>query len=73
MATIGRNRAVAEIGGRHFGGFVAWALWLLVHLLFIIGVRNRLAVLFDWSWSYLTYDRPLRTIIRPAPRVRPGA
>lgn len=66
MATIGRNRAVAEIGGRHFGGFFAWALWLLVHLLFIIGVRNRLTVLFDWSWSYLTYDRPLRTIIRPA-------
>lgn len=66
MATIGRNRAVAEIGGRRFGGFVAWALWLLVHLLFIIGVRNRLTVLFDWSWSYLTYDRPLRTIIRPA-------
>lgn len=66
MATIGRNRAVAEIGGRRFGGFFAWALWLLVHLLFIIGVRNRLTVLFDWSWSYLTYDRPLRTIIRPA-------
>lgn len=66
MATIGRNRAVAEIGGRRFGGFVAWALWLLVHLLFIIGVRNRLTVLFDWSWSYLTYDRPLRTIIRPS-------
>lgn len=65
MATIGRNRAVAEIGGRHFGGFFAWALWLFVHLLFIIGVRNRLTVLFDWSWSYLTYDRPLRTIIRP--------
>lgn len=66
MATIGRNRAVAEIGGRRFGGFFAWALWLLVHLLFIIGVRNRLTVLFDWSWSYLTYDRPLRTIIRSA-------
>ncbi|MCC8062042.1 MAG: NAD(P)/FAD-dependent oxidoreductase [Rikenellaceae bacterium] len=66
MATIGRNRAVAEIWGRHFGGFFAWALWLFVHLLFIIGVRNRLTVLFDWSWSYLTYDRPLRTIIRPA-------
>lgn len=66
MATIGRNKAVAEIGGRRFGGFLAWALWLFVHLLFIIGVRNRLTVLFDWSWSYLTYDRPLRTIIRPA-------
>lgn len=66
MATIGRNKAVAEIGGRNFGGFLAWALWLFVHLLFIIGVRNRLTVLFDWSWSYLTYDRPLRTIIRPA-------
>lgn len=66
MATIGRNKAVAEIRGRHFGGFFAWALWLLVHLLFIIGVRNRLTVLFDWSWSYLTYDHPLRTIIRSA-------
>lgn len=70
MATIGRNRAVAEIGGRRFGGFAAWALWLFVHLLFIIGVRNRLTVLFDWSWSYITYDRPLRTIIRPARSAR---
>lgn len=63
MATIGRNRAVAEVGKFRKGGFVAWVMWLFVHLYFIIGVRNKLHVLWDWSWSYVTRDQPLRSII----------
>lgn len=63
MATIGRNRAVAEVGRFRKGGFVAWVMWLFVHLYFIIGVRNKLHVLWDWCWSYVTRDQPLRSII----------
>lgn len=63
MATIGRNQAVAEIKGRKFGGFVAWALWLFVHLMYLVGFRNRMVVMFGWAWSYFTYDHPLRSIL----------
>lgn len=63
MATIGRNQAVAEIGNRKFGGFLAWVMWLFVHLFYIVGAKNRVTVLIDWFWGYITYDRPLRTII----------
>lgn len=73
MATIGRDSAVAEISRYRFKGFIAWVLWLAVHLLFIIGVRNRLTVLFDWGWSYITYDRPLRTIIEARHRPSPAS
>lgn len=52
MATIGRHRAIAEIGKRRFSGFIAWALWLLIHLQFLIGFRNRLSVLRQWAWAY---------------------
>lgn len=71
MATIGRNRAVAEIGRYKFQGFTAWVMWLMVHLLFIIGVRNRLAVMWDWAWSYMTRDQPLRSIIEVKKRPEP--
>ncbi len=64
MATIGRNLAVADIGRMHFGGFVAWFLWMAVHLRSILGVHNKLAVLLEWTWSYFTYDRSNRMIVR---------
>lgn len=63
MATIGRNRAVAELGQIKLSGFIAWVMWLFVHLLFILGVRNRFTVVTDWAWSYITRDQPLRSII----------
>jgi NADH dehydrogenase len=62
MATIGRSAAVAWIGKLHFSGFLAWLTWLLVHLIFLIGFRNKLAVLFQWTHSYLTYKRSARLI-----------
>lgn len=65
MATVGRNKAVAEIGGWQFKGFFAWLLWLLIHLRSILGVRNKLLVLFNWMWSYFTYNRSQRMIFMP--------
>ncbi len=62
MATIGRKAAIAEIGKLHLGGFVAWMAWLMVHIFFLIGFRNRFAVLFNWAWSYFTYQRGARLI-----------
>jgi len=65
MATIGRNKAVADFpGGLHFKGFVAWLMWLFVHLLQIIGFRNRLVILINWIWNYITYDRSIRLILK---------
>lgn len=69
MATIGRNVGVARIGGVSLKGFIGWAAWLLVHLYFLIGFRNRLVVLIQWAWNYFRYDRPIRIISRPR---RPG-
>ena len=65
MATIGRNDAVAEISGIRFSGFFAWLLWLLVHLMSIVGVKNRLFIFINWMWSYVTYDQSLRLFIKP--------
>ncbi|MFO0875572.1 MAG: NAD(P)/FAD-dependent oxidoreductase [Phycisphaerales bacterium] len=62
MATIGRSRAVAELGGRHFGGLVAWLLWLFVHLIFLVGFRNRIVVLISWAQSYLFFRAGARVI-----------
>ncbi len=63
MATVGRNRAVAEFSSMKFGGFLAWVLWLVVHLRSILGVRNKLIVLFNWLWNYVSYSQSLRMII----------
>lgn len=68
MATIGRNHAVVEAKGLHFGGFPAWAVWLFIHLMSIVGVKNRLFIFVDWMWSYFTYDPSLRIIIKPLQR-----
>lgn len=62
MATIGRSRAVAKIGKLQFSGFLAWQAWLFVHLIFLIGFRNKLSVLISWSYSYLTFKRGARVI-----------
>ena len=66
MATIGRNKAVAELpGGIFLRGFLAWAAWMLVHVLFLIGFRSKLIVMANWIWSYITFDKGTRLIIRP--------
>jgi NADH dehydrogenase len=62
MATIGRSRAVAEIGRLHLSGFVAWLVWLLVHIYYLIDFSNRVFVIISWAWSYLTYRRGARLI-----------
>jgi NADH dehydrogenase len=62
MATIGRNRAVADLKFIRFGGYLAWLSWLFVHLIFLIGLRNRLLVLFQWTWAYFTFGRGARLI-----------
>lgn len=62
MATIGRAAAIADFGFARFSGFIGWILWLFVHILFLIGFRNRLSVLLQWAASYVTYQRSVRLI-----------
>ncbi|HYR30452.1 MAG TPA: FAD-dependent oxidoreductase, partial [Gemmatimonadales bacterium] len=64
LATIGRNAAVAYIHGFSFRGFPAWVVWLVVHLIQLIGFRNKLVVLINWAWDYLFYERGARLITR---------
>lgn len=73
MATIGRNKAVAQIGRMQFTGIVAWLMWLLVHVLFLVEFRNRLGVLFEWAWAYVTWQRGSRVIVDvPQPQLEPS-
>ena len=62
LATIGRSAAVAQIGKLHLSGPIAWLVWLFVHIMYLIGFRNRVLVLIQWAWSYFTYDRGARLI-----------
>ncbi len=62
LATLGRKAAVAEFGPLRLSGFPAWLLWSLIHIYFLIGHRNRLGVILDWAWAYVTYDRGARLI-----------
>jgi NADH dehydrogenase len=62
LATIGRSRAVAQIGGLHISGFLAWVLWSVAHVYFLIGFRNRFVVALNWAWSYITFQRGSRLI-----------
>ncbi len=62
LATIGRSAAVADFGRVRLSGFVAWVLWLFVHLMNIVNYRNRVLVFLQWGWNYLTYDRSARLI-----------
>src|SRR5437667_2076352 len=64
MATIGRNRAVADLNFVHFSGLPAWLAWLFVHIIFLVGFRNRLVVLFQWAWAYFTFNKGARLITR---------
>jgi len=63
MATIGRSRAVVQIGSLKFEGFFAWVTWLLIHIYFLVGFKNRLFVIMQWAWAYLSLGRPSRLII----------
>ncbi|MBX7163238.1 MAG: NAD(P)/FAD-dependent oxidoreductase [Saprospiraceae bacterium] len=65
LATIGRNKAVAEKGNLFMSGFAAWSMWLGVHIYFLIGAKKKLQVLFNWFWSYLFFDQGLRLWIKP--------
>ena len=65
MATIGRNKAVCDIGKRSLGGPFAWFLWMFVHLWFLVGFRNRVITFFNWTYNYINYDKAARLIIRP--------
>jgi NADH dehydrogenase len=62
LATIGRAAAIAQRGRIHISGYFAWLAWLFVHVFFLIGFRNRIVVLIQWAWSYLTYERGARLI-----------
>lgn len=72
MATVGRNKAVVDLPKNlHFGGFFAWFIWMFVHLISIVGFRNKIVILSNWIWNYFTYDRGTRLIIRPfVPKVK---
>jgi len=66
LAVIGRNAAVAHLAGRAFRGFPAWLLWLLVHIVQLIGFRNRVLVLVNWAWNYVFFRRAVRLILPTA-------
>lgn len=65
MATVGRNKAVVDLKNLHFGGAIAWFMWMFVHLWFLVGFRNRVVTFFNWTYNYINYDRAARLIIRP--------
>lgn len=70
MATIGRKAAIAQVAGMHFSGFFAWLLWLFVHLIFLVGFRNKIAVLSQWFYSYVRYKRGARIITDPEQKIK---
>ena len=63
MATIGRSRAIVRIGSLEMAGFPAWLMWLVVHIYYLTGFRNRLLVVLQWAWSYVTFGRGARLIV----------
>ncbi|NBC82188.1 MAG: FAD-dependent oxidoreductase [Bacteroidetes bacterium] len=66
LATVGRNKAIGDLPGNIFiAGFVGWVIWLFVHLMYLIGFRNKLVVFTNWVWNYFSYDRGIRLIVRP--------
>ena len=65
LATIGRNAAVADLGKLKFSGRFAWWLWLWIHIYIILGVKNKIVIMLDWAWNYITYDISPRILIRP--------
>ena len=73
MATIGRSAAIAAVGNFKLYGLVAWLAWLVIHLLFLIGFRNRAMVLFQWTWAYFTFQRGARLLTETPPQFPPLA
>ncbi|MEH6680454.1 MAG: NAD(P)/FAD-dependent oxidoreductase [Sediminicola sp.] len=65
MATVGRNRAVVDLHKLRFGGFFAWFIWMFVHLMALVGFRNRVIVFFNWVYNYINFDKAARLIVRP--------
>ena len=65
MATIGRNKAVVDLKNFKFAGFFAWFVWMFIHLMALVGFRNRIIVLFNWTYNYINFDKAARLIIRP--------
>jgi NADH dehydrogenase len=65
MATVGRHLAVVELPYVHFQGIFGWLVWMFIHLMSIVGVRNKLIIFINWAWKYVTYDQSLRLILRP--------
>jgi NADH dehydrogenase len=65
MATIGRNLAVVEFPKMKFAGFFAWCVWMFVHLISLIGTKNKVQTFLNWVWNYFTYDQSLRLILSP--------
>jgi NADH dehydrogenase len=63
MATIGRSRAIAELGSLKLAGRLAWVTWLVIHIYYLTGFKNRLLVVIQWAWSYLTFGRGARLIV----------
>ena len=72
LATIGRAAAVADLRGIHLKGLIAWLAWLVVHIYFLIGFRNRLLVLLEWAWAYVANERGARLITEPVRAVPPS-
>src|SRR5687767_6044057 len=70
MATIGRSKAIAHLAGMKFKGFIAWMMWLALHVFFLIGFRNRIIVMLEWFWAYLTRERSARLITGDADELR---
>ena len=65
LATVGRNRAVVDLAVVRFQGLLAWFFWMFIHLMAIVGVKNRLLIFINWAYYYFTYDQSLRLIIKP--------
>jgi NADH dehydrogenase len=65
MATIGRHKAVVDLPSFSFSGYFAWYIWMFIHLMALVGFRNRFMVFMNWMWNYFTYDKALRLIVRP--------
>lgn len=70
MATIGRSKAIAHVWGLKMTGFIAWVFWLFLHVFFLIGFRNRIVVMMEWAWAYLTRERSARLITGDAHELR---
>ncbi|WP_423128312.1 NAD(P)/FAD-dependent oxidoreductase [Gaoshiqia sp. Z1-71] len=70
MATVGRNRAVVDLPFIRFSGTLAWMVWMFIHLMSIVGVKNRLLIFINWLWKYVTFDQSLRLILRPSQKAK---